>query len=226
MTAMIYPDRYKMTSKQATYFAHKNLVQLIYDNSRFEGTQTTLPQTQTIVDGMSVAGVSTDDVVTIASLKRAWQMVIANTQPYTVKISNKINAQVAVADSLDPGNFRTGTVCISGTDYIPPILSSTEITTIIQQILSSTNTDAESMTDKLLKLLLVMMRGQFYWNGNKRTAFLTVNYLAINAGIGLFNISEEQLPTFNTLLSHFYTTNDSQKLMDWLYQNCIYGLQL
>jgi len=223
---MTYPDKYKMTSKQATYFAHKNLVQLIYDNSKFEGVRATLPQTQTIVDGMSVAGVSTDDVVTIAGLKRAWQLVIANAQPYTVKISNTFNTQVAVADSLDPGKFRTDPVRISGTDYLPPILSSAEITATIQQILSSTNTNTESMTDKLLKLLLVMMRGQFYWNGNKRTAFLTVNYLAIDAGIGLLNVSEAQLPTFNTLLSHFYTTNESQKLMDLLYQNCIYGLQL
>jgi len=222
---MTYPDKYQMTIKQAKFFAHKNLVNLIHDNSKFEGTQTTLPQTQTIVDGMSVAGVSTDDVVTIVTLKRAWQFVIANAQPYTIEISNKINAKVAAADSLDPGNFCTENVSIDGTDYVPPILSTEEITTTIQQILSPKDVASESMTDKLLKLLLTMMRSQFYWDGNKRTAFLTVNYLAINAGIGLFNVSEDQLLTFNTLLSHFYTTNEPHELMDWLYQNCIYGLK-
>lgn len=106
---MTYPDKYQMTIKQAKFFAHKNLVNLIYDNSKFEGTQTTLPQTQTIVDGMSVAGVSTDDVVTIVTLKRAWQFVIANAQPYTIEISNKINAKLLRPILSIPATFAPKT---------------------------------------------------------------------------------------------------------------------
>lgn len=53
----MYPDKFHLTKEQNRCFAKKNLVRLVFTNSRFEGVNTILPQTQTIIDSMSPAGV-------------------------------------------------------------------------------------------------------------------------------------------------------------------------
>jgi len=219
---MPYKNKFQMTKKQAQFFAKKNLVNLVYATSKFEGTHATLPQTQTIVDGLSVSGIPTDEIITIVNLKRAWQFVIANEAPYSLAISNRINAIAAQDDSLDPGNIRTGNVMLDDTSYVPSIPDIDKVPERISGVLDQD----KSLTERLLDLLLVMMRDQLYWDGNKRTAFLTVNYLAIPAGIGIITVNEEQLETFNNLLAPFYETGNGQKLKTWLYDNCIRGMKL
>jgi len=219
---MPYVNKFQMTKKQAQFFAKKNLVNLVYATSKFEGTHATLPQTQTIVDGLGVSGIPTDEIITIVNLKRAWQFVIANEVPYSLAISNHINAIAAQDDSLDPGNIRTGNVMLDDTSYVPAIPDIDKVPERVSGVLDQ----GKSLTERLLNLLLVMMRDQFYWDGNKRTAFLTINYIAIPAGIGIITVNEEQLETFNNLLAPFYETGNGQNLKIWLYDNCIRGMKL
>ena len=53
----MYPDKFHLTEEQNRCFTKKNLVRLVFKNSRFEGVNTILPQTQTIIDSVSPAGV-------------------------------------------------------------------------------------------------------------------------------------------------------------------------
>lgn len=66
----MYPDKFHLTKEQNRRFAKKNLVRLVFTNSRFDRLNITLPQTQTIIDGMSAADVSIDDIKVIVQLKR------------------------------------------------------------------------------------------------------------------------------------------------------------
>ena len=108
----MYPDKFHLTKEQNRRFAKKNLVRLVFTNSRFEGVNTTLPQTQTIIDGMSPAGVSIDDSNVIVQLKRGWQYVIRENKALSLKIEQNINLLVARYDSLNPGSFRTDSVTV------------------------------------------------------------------------------------------------------------------
>ena len=56
-----YVDKYCFTSEENRRFARSNFTKLVHTNARFEGVNTTLPQTQTIMDGMSVAGVPVEE---------------------------------------------------------------------------------------------------------------------------------------------------------------------
>ena len=69
----MFKDKFNLTTEQNKRLARSNLVKLVYVNSRFEGLTTTLPQTQTIIDGLGVDGVSIDDINVIVQLKRGWQ---------------------------------------------------------------------------------------------------------------------------------------------------------
>lgn len=57
---MQYKDKYNLTRDQNVRFAKMNFTRLVHTNARFEGINTTLPQTQTIMDGMGVDVVSVE----------------------------------------------------------------------------------------------------------------------------------------------------------------------
>lgn len=69
-------DKYHLTVEQNKRLARSNLTRLVYVNSRFEGLTTTLPQTQTIIDGLGVDGVSIDDINIIVQLKRGGNILL------------------------------------------------------------------------------------------------------------------------------------------------------
>lgn len=99
-------DKFSLTADQNKRYAKMNLTRLVYTNSRFEGVTTTLPQTQTIIDGMSVSGVSIDDINTIVQLKRGWQFIINQLAPLTFEMEKQINKIVARDDALIPGEIH------------------------------------------------------------------------------------------------------------------------
>ena len=74
-------DKFHLTKDQNRRYARSNLVRLVHVNSRFEGVNTTLWQTQAIIDGLDVDGVSIDDINVIVQLKQSWQYVINADRP-------------------------------------------------------------------------------------------------------------------------------------------------
>ncbi|MCH3904317.1 MAG: Fic family protein [Lactobacillus sp.] len=222
----MYPDKFHLTQEQNRRFANKNLVRLVFTNSRFEGLNTTLPQTQTIIDGMSAAGVSIDDTNVIVQLKRAWQYVIRENQPLSLTIEQNINLLVARYDSLDPGNFRTSNVSVelgkSQGEWQPPQLDLAAEGKFFSDLMNR-NT---SVTDKAITLLYHNMRNQLFWDGNKRTATLAANKLMIDHGAGLINIPLDKWDHWNKLISQYYLSGQMQTLKEWTYQNGIQGITL
>ena len=101
-------DKYHLTVEQNKRLARSNLTRLVYVNSRFEGLTTTLPQTQTIIDGLGVDGVSIDDINIIVQLKRGWQYTINSDEGINLDFLKKVNKIVALNESLAPGELRTG----------------------------------------------------------------------------------------------------------------------
>ncbi len=103
-----YFDLYNFTPAENRRFARSNFTKLVHTNARFERVNTTLSQTQTIMDGMSVAGVPVEDVLTIVNLKRGWQYVTTQNEPLTLAMEKQINKVVAAEDALVPGDLRQG----------------------------------------------------------------------------------------------------------------------
>ena len=214
----MYPDKFHLTKEQNRCFAKKNLVRLVFTNSRFEGVNTILPQTQTIIDGMSAAGVSIDDSNVIVQLKRGWQYVIREDKALSLKIGQNINLLVARYDSLDPGSFRTGSVTVElGNDKGEWKPQEVDFFNNLMQ-------KDTSVTDKAMTLMYHNMRNQLFWDGNKRTATLAANKLMIDHGAGLINVPLDKWDVWNDLISKYYLSGDMKTLKDWTYVNGIQGV--
>lgn len=222
---MDYPDQYHLTPDQNRRFARANLTRLVYTNSRFEGLTTTLPQTQTIIDGMGVAGVSVEDINTIVQLKRGWEEVIGNPAPLTLDRERAINRIVARDDSLAPGEFRTGNglAATNQGDFVPDLVDQPAETDYLAALLTD---DSRSITARAIELLYHNMRQQLFWDGNKRTATLVANQLMIDHGAGLINVPLDLWGTWNDLIAAYYRSNDLAQLMAWTYRFAIQGVTL
>ena len=222
----MFPDKYNLSLKENIFLAKKVLVAQIHNLSRFENCQTTLLQTEQIINGQNVASASLGDIQTILNLKRAYQYVmrhISDGLPVDIPLLKKINSIVAQEDSLVPGDFRTGTVgvtLVDGSRHTPPAMSEVDVQNLLGQIENRSN----STTETAIRSMLAFMRQQIFWDGNKRTATLFANAMLIEKGCGILEISELQMPEFNTKLSDFYRSGDDTDVATYLYQNCIFGI--
>lgn len=213
-------DKYKLTLEQNIFLAKRNLVDNIYANAKMEGVNITFPQTQTILDGVSVSNLRIDEIECILNLRDAWKYIISNIEDeFNLEYICKINSLVARNESLEWGTLRTGKVEITGTKYIPEIPQKDKVIEEIRNILKIKNS-----TERAIEYMLYGMRSQLFWDGNKRTSTICANKIMIQNGAGIIKISEERLEEFNILLTEFYNTNEKEKIKSFIYNNCIDGI--
>ncbi|MCP9332839.1 Fic family protein [Lentilactobacillus hilgardii] len=214
---MNFADKTKLTQLENQKLAIKEMIRLVYSTSRFEDNKATIRETETIILGSDVYGLSTRDMKIIRQLQSAVELIIRNSKPYSLAVSHAINGLVAEGESVAWGMLRTGKVKIGGTDYIPMIPVYDQVVADLTEIMM---TD-QSATWKALKVMLYIMHSQLYWDGNKRTALLSANYILIQNGAGLLIIDDEHMTAFYRLLNGYYNTGRGETLMNWLYETCI-----
>lgn len=69
------------------------------------------------------------------------------------------------------------------------------------------------------------MRAQLFYEGNKRLAMLIGNKIMIQYGRGIITVSQKDINEFYKLLIEFYETNNTYKIKEFLYNNCIDGMK-
>lgn len=213
-------NKYKMTPEQNIFLAKRNLVDNVYANARMEGINITFPQTKTILDGVNVSSLKLDEIQCILNLRDAWKFVINNIQKqFNLDFICKVNEYVARNESLKWGTLRTGTVEITGTQYIPEVPIREEIEKNIENILK-----IENATQRAITYMLYGMRSQLFWDGNKRTSTIVANKIMIENGAGIIKVPDEKLEKFNELLTEYYNSNDMQNISNFIYENCIDGI--
>ena len=215
-------DKYHLTKEQNIFLAKKVLVSNIYNSARLEGINTTYPDTKTILEGVNVPSLRLDEINCILNLRDAWNFTLSNIDTdITLDFICKVNSFVSRNESLEWGVLRTGKVGINGVDYIPDIPNREDVITNINEILKE-----ENITGRSLNLMLYLMRSQIFWDGNKRTAMIVANKLLISNGCGIISIKEENINEFNKLLTEYYNTGNKDKIIPFLYDKCIFGLEL
>ncbi len=62
-----------LTRQQNIFFAKKIFSELVFNAAYIEGCNVAFPQTQTIIDGAVVSGISVDDIQTVLNLRDGWK---------------------------------------------------------------------------------------------------------------------------------------------------------
>ena len=216
-----YPDKFHMPPEQSLFLAKKKWDENVYCGMRMESRNITFPQTKTILQGVNVPNVQLDDIQAVLNMRDAWRFLLSSmSEPVTFEYWCKLNEYIARNEALEWGKLRTGSVGISGTDYLPPVPSTDAVRNELAAILTADT----SATAKALEAFVWGARGQFFWDGNKRTSMTLANKILIAAGAGFLTITDRHMEQFNTLLLDYYNTGESEALKDFLYENTIQGI--
>ncbi len=220
---MRFTDKYNLTPEQSIFLAKKKWDENVYCGMKMENRAVTFPQTRTILNGVNVPNVLIDDIQAILNMRDAWKFLLSTVnEPVTLEYMCKLNEYIARNESLEWGKLRTGTVGISGTEYVPPIPKQEQVEQELEEIL---NTDTSS-TEKALSAFVWGTRGQFFWDSNKRTSLTLANKILIASGSGILTITDKYMEQFNTLLLDYYNTGKSDELKNFLYENAIQGISI
>lgn len=208
-----------MTREQNIFLAKKTFVELVYNTAYIEGCNVTFPQTQTIIDGAMVNGVTVDDIQTVLNLRDAWRFCIETVDAeLTLEYICKINEYISRNESLQWGVLRNGRVGVG--DFIPSVPEKENVLKELERIGS-----IKEPVERALDYFAYGCKQQLFWDGDKRTSTIVASKILIEAGEGILTIGKENAEEFNTVLYNWYLKDELQPLKDCL-GKCIRTLEL
>lgn len=220
---MIFQDKYHLTPEQSLFLAKKKWDENVYCGMRMENRAVTFPQTKTILNGVNVPNVRLDDIQAILNMRDAWNYLLQTiNEPLDLDYICKLNSFIARNEALEWGVLRTGSVGISGTDYLPPIPQHENVVKELDAILNADTT----ATTKALDIFAWGTRSQLFWDGNKRTSLAAANKILVSSGAGMLTIREDNMEQFNQLLLDCYNTGNADDLKLFLYEQAVVGLTI
>ncbi|MDD6460917.1 MAG: Fic family protein [Bifidobacteriaceae bacterium] len=192
--------------------AKQDLIDLLWRSANIE-VAVTFPQTADIFKGVAPDGVRGKTVRVVNNLKHAWQFLFDNVDwPVDWAYLSEYNRLVGEGIEQEPGRMRTVPVGISGTDWIPdtPVYGS------IEEQIDMCNA-IEDPIERAVNLFGAVCRGQWFSNGNKRTAVMAANHSLIHDGVGVLALPAELMgKEFRDVLLDYYESNDIAHLSQWL----------
>ena len=214
-------DEYHMTLEENIFYAKRNIVDSIWKEANIEGIAITFPDTKSIFEGRTVAGLSIDETIAVNNLKRAWNFLFEHIDvPVDLPFIREVNKIVGEQIIVDAGMLRLFDVTIGGTTWKPEIPDYDIAYAMVEEIMSAKPGRARS-----LQMFSALCRAQLFADGNKRTAQLIANKLLIEAGAGVLAVPVEKKRDFEALLVGFYETNNADKLHEFLANTSIDGIR-
>ena len=213
-----------MNLQKNLMLAKKYMVESIFRAANVEGIGVTFPETQAICDGMSVGGHKIEDIEAVVDLKHAWQWCfehpMAEINLETLQTINRIAGKMTVINAgclRDAYDTPIHVTLRYGERYVPPL---PQADTIIHDL--TVIADAGTDIEQALELFCYVSKGQFFNDGNKRTATILTNLYMIRNGLGIFSIPPEKKLDFYNFLTDFYGNDDCKDaLKSFLAEYCL-----
>jgi Fic family protein len=181
----------------------------------------TLPEVQTLLEGITVGGHSLFDQQITLNQANAWRFLFNAVKKDLFELSPdfacSLHTVAGKEEALEWGKFRSSGVTIAGTSYMPPesnLLSSlfTEMVALASEI--------GDVYDRAIFVFLTMARQQFFYDVNKRTGRLMMNGVLLSNGYPPLNLPASRQLEFNQLMLDFYESGE-QSAMNRFMRSCI-----
>ena len=137
---------------------------------------------------------------------------------FTKEVACKIHEAVGKGEALTWGTFRNRPVSIQNVAHAPPpaelldeLWKSTERT--IGDLINSKEPQYASA-----EAFCQMARTQFFFDCNKRTAWLMSLGILVDAGLPPYALDVRDKERFNNILAEFYNTGDSTHMVNLLHE--------
>jgi Fic family protein len=211
----------KPNSRLAIQLAKRDLSTLVYDAVNLEGVAMTLPEVQTLLEGITVGGHKISDQNMALNQAKAWEFIfdLVKNERFRFDKTTALSVHnIAGQDeALEWGRFRSGYVTIAGSEYQPPAPAELEQAWLALQLQLESISD---VYDRAISAFLQMARNQFFWDVNKRTGRFMMNGILLSHGYPIINVPAKRQEEFNRLMLDFYTNNDMQPMNGFL-RDCL-----
>ncbi len=165
MMNLLKDTQWNMTPNRAKalMLAKRQLAELVWDAVNLEGIPFTLPEIQTLLDGITVGGHRLADQQIALNQAEAWRAIFdligKNEFEVTIEKICDLHGIAARGEALEWGRFRSGGVTIAGTGYIPPDAAS------LPGLFEKMTEEADRIPDiydRAIHFFLTMARKQFF----------------------------------------------------------------
>lgn len=210
-----------MTKEENIIYAKSKLQDNIYKSAKLEGINLSIKDVIDLLNNINNVNLSIMDTLKLKGLKDAWEFVL-NTidDDLTIDYIKKIHFEICECQGITPlGEFRDKGVGITGTPYRPKLPSECDYDKELNEIMN-----IPEKLDRCITLFLWIQRSQMFLDGNKRVANLVANKEMIKNGMGIIAVPVEKIGEYFTKLIKFYETNDYTEIKEWIYNNCIDGV--
>ena len=198
---------------KAIMLARRQLSELVCDAVNLEGIHFTLPEIQTLLEGITVGGHKLADQQIVLNQARAWRTLFTwleqNEFELTPEKTCELHRVAAKDEALEWGRFRSGGVTIAGTEYMPPEARKLPalFDSMVQEALSITD-----IYDQAIFVFLSMARHQLFYDVNKRMGRFVMNGLLLNSGYPAINLPAKRQLEFNRLMLQYYESGEQQPM--------------
>ncbi|MFZ1987402.1 MAG: Fic family protein [Desulfatitalea sp.] len=211
----------KPNKAKAIMLAKRQLAEFVCDAVNLEGINFTLPEIQTLLDGITVGGHKVTDQQIALNQADTWRTLFGQTErnQFEVTIENvcALHSIAAKNEALNFGMFRSGGVTIAGTDYTPPQADS--LPALFEKMVNDAS-EIPDIYDRAIHFFLTMARCQFFYDVNKRMGRFIMNGLLLNFGYPAINLPAKRQLEFNQLMLSYYETG-AQKQMNTFLRSCL-----
>lgn len=214
-------DSIKPNRDKALMLAQREIASLVHNAVELEGIHFTLPEIQTLLDGITVGGHTLTDQKIAINQGNAWRHLFAAIKNKHFALSAKFVCELhAIAgdeEALEWGKFRSGGVTIAGTDYAPP--SADRLSGLFEAMIASANS-RNDIYDRAIHVFLTMARCQFFYDVNKRMGRFMMNGILLDAGYPAINLPAKRQLEFNRLMLEFYLSGEEAAMNRFL-RSCL-----
>ncbi len=212
---------YNMTKEDNIFFAERKLVDSVYKSAVLEDINVDMSTVYAFFNNVNTGKISVDDMLKLKGLKDAWEFVLSTVDDeMSTDYIKKIHFQICKGQDLFPlGEYRDCGVGITGTSWRPKLPSECDYDKELESVLSIANS-----LERAITLFCYIQRSQMFKDGNKRVANLVANKEMIRTGQGIIAVPVEKIGEYFTVLIKFYETGDYTEIKEWIYNNCIDGV--
>lgn len=209
----------KTDRKTAVAAAKRLVIDSIWKSANIELVKgITFPETQEIFEGRIPANADVEKVIVVNNLKRAWMFLFDNIDyPLDLQLASEYNRIIGEGGLYPyPGKLRDQIVRISGTNYVSLIPTYESVREQIHWV-----NKIENPINKGLEAFALSSRGQWFNNGNKRTAQMIANHLFLQENVAVLAIPDTHKELFTEYLVSYYESAESTRLKTFLYETSV-----
>ncbi len=201
--------------------AKRQLAEFVCDAVNLEGINFTLPEIQTLLNGITVGGHKVANQQIALNQAETWrtlfELIEKNQFEITLEKVCFLHRIAARDEALEWGKFRSGGVTIAGTGYMPP--QSASLPELFEKMVDEASKISD-IYDRAIHLFLTMARCQFFYDVNKRMGRFVMNGLLLSHGFPAINLPAKKQLEFNQLMLTYYETGD-QNQMNTFMRSCL-----